>query len=63
MQAIKFGPQRKIVLDFDKKTPGPGRYEQNTYYNGSSVTNQPKYQFGKSERAKSTVNLAPGRTI
>lgn len=25
-QAIQFGPERKIVLDIDKKNPGPGQY-------------------------------------
>ena len=42
-------------------TPGPGEYAQTAYYNASSQSNHPKYQFGKSARSQSTNNLCPGR--
>lgn len=60
-QAPIFGPERKIELGIDPKTPGPGEYAQNVYYNGS-IARQPNVVFSKSNRSHSTNVLAPGRT-
>lgn len=61
-QAIVFGPERKIELGIDPKTPGPGEYNQSGYYNGSTLK-QPNVVFSKSTRSLSTNVLVPGRTF
>ena len=60
--AATFGPDRKIQLGYDPKTPGPGQYNQTSYYNGSSI-HQPNVVFSKSSRSLSLNTLGPGRII
>ena len=60
--AVKFGPDRKISLGIDPKTPGPGTYNQSAYYNGGTL-NQPQTVFGKSSRSQSMNTLGPGRNL
>ena len=59
-KGVGFGPERKISLGIDPKTPGPGQYSSSTYYNGSAP-NQPNFAFGKSNRSASMTVLGPGR--
>lgn len=59
-RAATFGPDRKIQLGYDPKTPGPGQYNQTAYYKGLSP-HQPNVIFSKSSRSHSMNNLAPGR--